>query len=827
MSYQSNPNIFVDCGMFKNYFKVAIRNLAKQKTLAFINIFGLSVGIACFCLFMLYAVNEFNYDNFHKNGNRIFRVFLWSQAKEGEKAHGDIYHPMPLGPAMKKDLPGIVDYVRLRETGRESFVKTDDKVLREEMSFADPSFFSIFSFKLISGSAEKALQQLNSLVLTESTARLIFGKANPIGKIIQVKVEDQFEPFIVTAVAEDPPSNSSIRFKMLGNFNFLATTKTGVKRMNNWHQYSYQTYLLLRPGTNLPSDRNTLKAFRKKYYPDEESKSREDGWKGQGPRIIFGLQSLTTMHTDTKVNGGIVSPVDPQKIWILLGIAAAVLFIACINFTTLSIGRSAGRSVEVGVRKVIGGTKKDLVIQFLIEAMLLAMISALIGLLLAYFLMPLFNRLSGIKLDFSFSRFPQLLWLISGVVILSGLFAGSYPALVLSGFKPVEVLKTKIRLSGSNIFTRMLVIVQFSLSAGLIISTIIIVQQLHYMQSKYPGFNKENVVVVDADGISNTKNIYALFKQRLASAPGILGTASAEPGLGEHQGWNMSMFKYKGKDRGVYEYFIDADYMQVLGMKLLGGRNFNASIASDTVVSVIINEAMMNDFGWTIQNALGQRLKGYADDDSRTPIVIGIVKNFNYLALSSKVEPQMFQQFASYEPHKFFVRIQPGDPSKVLAVLQESWKDIAADYPLKFSFLDENLDGFYKSEKRWSNIVGWAAGISIFLACLGLLGIAALAAVNRIKEIGIRKVLGASVSGIVGLLSQDFLKIILIALAIATPLTWYIMSRWLYDYAYRININWWVFAITGAVTIFVALLAVSFQAIKAAIANPVDSLRSE
>ena len=438
--------------MLKNYFKIAIRNLAKQKALAIINIFGLSVGIACFCLFMLYAVNEFNYDNFHKNGNGIYRVFLWSQAKEGDKAHGDSYHPMPLGPALKKDLPGVADYVRLREAWRESFVKTDDKVLREEMSFADPSFFSIFSFKLISGSADKALQQLNSLVLTESTADLIFGKANPIGKIVQVKVEDRFEPFIVTAVAEDPPSNSSIRFRMLGNFNFLATTKSGSKRINNWHQYSYQTYVQLKPGSNLPHDINTLIAFRKKYYPDEEAKSRENGWKGKGPRIIFGLESLATMHTDTRINGGIVSPIDPQKIWILLGIAAAVLFIACINFTTLSIGRSAGRSVEVGVRKVIGGTKKDLVIQFLTEAMLMAMISAMIGLLLAYFLMPLFNGLSGIKLDFSINRFPQLQWLISVVVIVTGLFAGSYPALVLSGFKPVEVLKTKIRLSGSKYF---------------------------------------------------------------------------------------------------------------------------------------------------------------------------------------------------------------------------------------------------------------------------------------------------------------------------------------------------------------------------------------
>ncbi|HXL56362.1 MAG TPA: FtsX-like permease family protein, partial [Chitinophagaceae bacterium] len=387
----------------------------------------------------------------------------------------------------------------------------------------------------------------------------------------------------------------------------------------------------------------------------------------------------------------------------------------------------------------------------------------------------------------------------------------------------------KVRLGGSNIFTRSLVTLQFVLSAGLIISSIIIMQQLHYMQSKYPGFNKENVVVVDANGISDTKSLYALFKQKLSVHPEIIGTASAELGLGGGQGWSQSMFKYNGKDKLVYEYFIDHDYMNVLGLKLLTGRNFDPTIASDTVTSVIINEAMMNDFGWALQNAVGQRLKGYLDNenDAKTPVVIGVVKDFNYLAFNSKVEPQMFQQFSSYEPHKFFVRIQPGDPSKALTSLQTTWKNIAPDYPLKYSFLDENLDHFYKSEAKWSNIVGWAGGISIFLACLGLLGLAALAVVNRTKEIGIRKVLGASLSAIISLLSKDFLRLVLIAFLIATPLTWYFMNKWLQDYPYRINIQWWVFAITGGATIIIALLTISFQAIKAALVNPAKSLRTE
>ena len=463
------------------------------------------------------------------------------------------------------------------------------------------------------------------------------------------------------------------------------------------------------------------------------------------------------------------------------------------------------------------------------EALLLTFLSAMIGLALAKILLPFFNQLSGRELSFSLTQFPQLLWLIIGLVLIVGLLAGSYPSLVLSNFKPVEVLKTKVRLGGSNFFTRSLVTLQFVLSAGLIISTIIIMQQLHYMQSKYPGFNKENVVVVDADGVSDTKKLYSLFKQKLSVHPEIIGTASAELGLGGGQGWNESTFKYNGKNKAVYEYFVDPDYMHVLGLKLIAGRNFDPAISSDTVTSVIINEAMMNDFGWTLQNVIGQPLKGYLDNenDAQTPIVVGVVKDFNYLAFNTKIEPQMFQQFSSYLPYKFFVRIKSGDPSKALSTLQTTWKTIAPDYPLKYSFLDENLDRFYQSEARWSNIVGWAGVLSIFLACLGLFGLAALVAINRTKEIGIRKVLGASLAGIISLLSKDFLKLIIIALLIASPLAWYFMHKWLQDFAYRINIGWYVFIITGIAAVLIALITVSFQAVRAAIANPVKSLRTE
>ena len=356
--------------------------------------------------------------------------------------------------------------------------------------------------------------------------------------------------------------------------------------------------------------------------------------------------------------------------------------------------------------------------------------------------------------------------------------AGSYPSLVLSPFNPIEVLKQKVKVGGANFFTRSLVTFQFVLSIGLIAATMIILQQIKFMTGKNPGFNKENVLVVNASGTESNK-IYPLFKQAVQSQPLFAGIAGSGPGLGEETGWSRSGFDYKGSLKQVFEYFVDPDYIPVRGMKLIAGRNFTQHIASDTVNSVIVNEAMVKDFGWTVENAVGQELKGYGEQ--RTPVVIGVVKDFNFRPLHNVVEPQMFHMFADYKPYKYFVRLKPGDPSAAIASLEKTWNELVPEIPFKYSFLDEDLDRFYQSEQRWSNIIGWAGGISVFLAALGLFGLAALAVVNRTKEIGIRKVLGASIGGIIGLLTRDFLKLIIIAVLIATPLAWYFMRRWLQD----------------------------------------------
>ncbi|MBV9987297.1 MAG: ABC transporter permease [Chitinophagaceae bacterium] len=811
--------------MLKHYLNIALRNLLRQRRLAFINVFGLSVGLTCFTLFLLFAINELNFDRFHKNADKLYRVYLDVDPMHGQPAIKAAYLPIPLAPALKQEFPDIQAVTRLKE-GYRDFVRVNNKAQGTKISFADAAFLQMFSFKMLAGDPSKALNELNSVVLTKKNALKLFGSTDVLGKTVEIKVEDKFVPFIVSAVADDMPSNSSISFELLANFNYFIATKSGQAGVNNWHRSGYQTYVQLQPGSRLPQDEKKLTAIRMKYYADDVAEMKKMGvWNGSGRfPVRYVLQPLREIHTNPEIGGASVASINPKTIWILLAIAAGVLLIACINFTTLAIGRSAGRAKEIGVRKVIGGDKKQLVMQFLAEALLLSIFSAAIGFLLSAILLPLFNTLADRNLHFSFSQFPEMAWLLGGLVLLVGLLAGSYPALVLSSFKPIEVLKSKVTLGGSNLFTKSLVTLQFVVSIGLIISTVIILQQLKYMENANPGFNKENILMVDAEG-TESKAIFPLFKQALAKEPSIAGVAGSELGIGQDMGWSTSGFEYEGKHKDVFEYYVDTGFIRLMDIQLLAGRNFDAAMGFDTISSVIINEAMMQDFGWTLKTAIGQQLKGYSE--RLTPVVIGVTKNIHFRPLSEKIEPQMFHQFHDYAPYKFIVKIKPGNPAPAMAAIQKAWSSVEHVLPLKYDFLDESINKFYQSEQRWSSIVGWAGAISIFLACMGLFGLAALAAVNRTKEIGIRKVLGASVGALVSMLSKDFLKLVAIALLIAAPLAWYLMTNWLRDFAYRIHINWIVFLVTGLSALTIALITISFQTFRAAAANPVKSLRTE
>jgi putative ABC transport system permease protein len=813
--------------MIKHYLKIAFRNLAQQKVLTGINVFGLSVGIACFSLFLLYAVNEFSYDRFHVNANRIYRIVEWWQGGKREPG-GDGGAYTPVAPAMKRDFPEDIAYaVRIKDNS--CFVKTDNKVFHTSITYADTSFFDIFTFPLINGNIQTALQQPDQVVITKEKALQLFGTTNVVGKTLEIKTDTTFELYTVSGVAADIPANSSVKFGILGSFEHIINTPFVQQSNMDWYMtIGMQAFVQLKPGSRLASEQNRLDLFRRKYYPDDyKPRKKKKGEKAVSPenevQTSFRLQPVRDIHMNPQIGGGN----DPKNIWILITIAGAVLLIACINFTTLAIGRSAGRAKEIGVRKVMGSQRKQLIGQFLAESFILSVLSAVIGLLLAKLLLPLFNQLADRELNFSFSRFPELIWLLAGLTLLVALLAGSYPALVLSSFKPVEVLKKKIRVGGSNLFTRSLLTLQFVLSIGLIISTIIILQQVSYMRTKNIGLNKENLVMINTERIDNQK-VYPLFKQALQNNAGILGVTAAEIGLGSGEGQMGSGYRdYKGDVQGVIEYPGDHNFLNTMGMQLVAGRNFNQAMALDTAGAVIVNEALVqNILGTTPEKALGVQLKN-AKGSQGAKTIIGVSRNFNFEDLTHAVRPQMFYRPAAMKPSRIFVRLQAGDPRRKLALLNNTWKKLVPDAPFEYSFVDEQFDNFYKNEARWSTIAGWAGGISIFLACLGLFGLAALAAVNRTKEIGIRKVMGATVTQVVSLLSKDFIKLIAVALVIASPLAWYVMHDWLQSYAWRINIGWWVFASTGAFAILVAVTTVSVQAFKAAVANPVKSLRTE
>ena len=812
--------------MLKNYFKIAVRVLLKQKGLTFINIIGLSIGLACFSLFLLYTIHEFSFDRFHENGDQVYRMYRWTEDMDGEGTEGDPHLPMPLAASLSADFPDVEKTIRWKGAWGESFVKVNGNTSRAEVCHVDAAVFEVFTFPLKYGDKKTALSNPKNVVLTEKMALKLFGESNPLGKTIDIKIEEDFESFTVSAVAENLPTNSSRQFQIMGSMTYFEGSSYGKRRLNNWGSSFLSVFVQLRKGSGLAGNEAALLKFRQKYYPDHERELRESGtWKGEGPPVTYRLQPLEKMHTETQIWGGDIPTVEPRNVWMLLSIAGGVLLIAIINFTTLSIGRSAGRAREVGIRKVIGSNRKQLVGQFLAESILLSFISVVIGLGIAWFLLPFFNELSGRNLSFSLHQFPEMSWLIAGVTLLTGLLAGSYPALMLSQFRPVEVLKNKVKLGGSNWLTKSLVTSQFVLSSGLVIATLVILSQLNFLQSKNPGFDKENVIVLDAEG-TNTAEIYPRFRESLAQNPAVKAIASSDMGLGSGEGWSRSGFDYKGENKQVYEYYVDDDYLDVMGMELLAGRKFEPGRQDGANRSVIVNESMVKEFGWTMDDAIGQELTGYFDEGTN-PRVIGIVKDFHFRPFSEIVRPQMFHQYDDYAPFKFFVRVKAGDPTTVLADLKASWSKVAPGFPLKYDFLDESLNRFYRSEQRFSSIVSWAGGISIFLACLGLMGLAALASSNRSKEIGIRKVLGASTTSLVALLSKDFLKLVFIALIIAIPIAWYLMNQWLQNFAYRVDIHWWIFVIAGIASIGVAFLTVSFQSIKAAIADPADSLKTE
>jgi len=806
--------------------KIALRALWKGRFFSFLNVAGLSIGMACFILIGLHTVDEFSFDRFHTKNERLYRVLTTQEAGfRNEPANKEAYQPMPLGPAMAAEFSDLESFSRVRNWG--GFVKSPTGLFEENMSFVDADFFRMFSFEVKKGDAATALDEPQKVVLTEKMAQKLFGYTDVIGKTIELKVFETFESFTVSAVVAEPPSNSSIRYEILLAFARYAASARGKEESERWSRVSHPTYVLLRESSTLAAKTEALQRFYTRHHLEDEARARQKGWWAkEGSPFGYALQPIRQMRHDA--SSVAASSVSTQQIWLLFGIAGLVLLIACANFTTLSIGRSAGRTMETGVRKAIGATRRQLAAQHLLEAMLMSFCALALGFVLARIALPMLNALLDKKLSFDFRQFPELFGLLPAVAVVTGLLAGGYPALVLSGLRPLDIFRKKMQFKGANLFTKSLVTGQFVLSIGLAICMLVILRQTRFMETQNPGFEKENVVVVSAFGTEDIERTSLVFNENLEKVPEVMGISRAEMSLGGEAGQSVSGFDYKGKPTEIYEYVVDTAYVPTLGLTLLAGRNFSPGMVADTQTSVVINEAAMQALGWSIHDAVGQRLTGYNErEPTKDPVVIGVVKNYHFAALREEVKPMMLQQFSPFPRSFFLVRLAKGYPKTALQSVQSAWAAAEPNIPFNYQFLDESLDTFYKSEQRWGAVVSIAGVISMFLACLGLFGLAALAALNRTKEIGIRKVLGASIAGITGLLAKDFLKLVVIAVVIATPVAYYLMQHWLSDFAYRIDLQWWMFAAAGAAAVAIAFLTVSAQAVRAAVANPVKSLRSE
>lgn len=812
--------------MIRHYLKIAVRNLARNKLFALINLLSLSIGLASFFLFLLYLVNETTYDRSNAHSKSIYRVYEWSKGQNGNEYTGDAGLYLPLGPALQKDLPDIEQFCRIRN-GAIAYLHAGDKKIKLPVMYADADLFELFPFPMRYGSPSTALHERNSVVLTRGNARILFGDEDPVGRTITITTDDRTDHFVVSGVTEDLPSNTSLAFDLLLNLDYYLSTPQGQAAGVSWNFSGFENFVQLKAGSDLADHPERLVAIRKNYFPDEQAEMIKAGlWDGRGvPPVTFRLQPLTDIHIDTRIRGtGSHPAMDAGAIWTLFGIITAILVIGCINFTTLAIGRSSKRSKEIGVRKIIGARRKTILFQFLTESFLLSCIAGAIALLLARWLLPAFNAIMGTRLTLSLFHYQALPWLFLGILVVSGLLAGVYPAFILSGLKILTILKNKVRFSGSNLFTRTLVTMQFVLSIGLIISAIVILQQLTYMRTMDIGFNKDNVVEIDAAGVDGHKAL-PLFKQLLAGQDDILGITSSAGKFGKN--YNTSGFVFQGKHHAVVNFSAETNFAAVMGMHLIAGRMLQAHQPEDTVNSVIVNEAFVRELGLSDQAVLGMRLTAYSRKPQYDPVVVGVVRDYNLFPVKERIVPTLFRQKSDFSPSTIYVRLRPGDPRPALKALRSAWSQLPGDILFDYAFLDEALNTRYQQEIKLGDIVMWAAGICIFLGALGLGGLAFLSSENRLKELAIRKVFGGSGPALLFLVAKDHLRLVFVACIAATGLSWYFLHGWLENYAYRIHLSIWVFLATAAGVMAFTFVLLSATVVRVTFLHPAIVLKEE
>ncbi|MCC6287592.1 MAG: ABC transporter permease [Chitinophagaceae bacterium] len=802
--------------MFKKFSLLAFRNLAKHKGFTLLNIAGLAAGLTCFIFIASWIQDELSYDTFNTKANRIVRVVSKSTTPS-ETFYQAVTGP-PLANALKTDFPEVENTVRL--DNRNAIVKFGNNQSDEDgILLTDPSFFDIFGYHLSRGNAKTALNDPYDIIVTESMARKYFGNEDPIGKAFLIYMFDSTGRgalYKITGVIPDPPKNAHFTFNFLVSFKTFETYAP--EAAAEWGKNDFYTYLLLRNESDIKKIEARLPAFAERHT---EKYMRETN-----THLDFSVQPLTSIHLNSHLRYEITPTGSMENIYIFATIGILILLIACINYMNLATARASERAKETGVKKVLGAQKIQLIFQHLAEASVVTFISFLAALLLAAVLQPVFKELSGKELLLFNSL--NLLLLLFAITFTLGILSGIYPAILITAYKPAEVLKGKLTsISGGARLRKLLVVLQFTISIILIAGILVVNSQLSYIQHKDLGYKKDALLTLKTNGNTDVIENYQAFKNAVLSKPFVTGIATSNTILAGGLG-NRGVTTVSGNGDRItsilYNLKADENYINVYGIKMIAGRNFYPNIAADSA-SYIINEAAVKSFGWkNAEDAINKPFSATGKEGR----VIGVVKDFHFNSLYQQVEPLVIMP---YFPNQRFsqisVRIAMNDPQKAVSWIADNWKKIFPGALLEYSFMDKKLNDQYIAESRFSKFFLYFSILSLIIACLGLFGLAAFTVQQRIKEIGIRKVLGASVSGITAMLSTGFLKLVFVSAIIAVPVAWYVMNKWLENFAYRVNIEWWVFVVAGLAALVIALLTISFQAIKAALANPVKSLRTE
>ncbi|MEO8112143.1 MAG: FtsX-like permease family protein [Ginsengibacter sp.] len=818
--------------MLKNYFKIAWRNLIKNRTFSIINIVGLSFSVA-FCLLLFFYIKyEQSYDTFHVKKDHLFRLemtslypefkdttkkSLFSFLTKNDDVENQLVFPVDVAEKMQPVFPEIKSITRFKDNG-EQLIKAGNEIYKEQHAlFTDDNFFNNFSFNLKYGNAKTVLSSINNIVLSESTAKKYFANENPLGRTLTL-ITDTTHLYTVSGVAKDAPSNSSIQYNvivpLLSDPDYAENMKQG---------FNHQTHLyVVELADNVSKEKFEMKMnqWAQKYVA--EPYLADDGkfhTNESSLKVHWSLRSLANSHYNVSAPWGHYT--NSKNMYQLVCLVLIILAIASLNYILLVISNAASRTQEIGVRKVLGAKRKSVIFQFWLETQIVVTIAIVAGFLLMNLLLPLFNSLVDAHISFNNFSLKDVLPALIILALALGILAGYYPALLLSKMKPVSIIKSFQTFKINPRFSKVLVVIQYTACVVLMIAAFVIHRQMQYINNKDLGFDKEQIVMVKNPTYDGdfTKRVHDRLYVWAKSQPSVVQFSGMNGGL--DGAYNTNGFQLNGEQKWLRQLTVDYNYFEMLGLKFVQGRPFSQAIASDT--SKTIRPSVVNE---TLFKMLGKDAALGIYNEAIRSTIIGVVKDYHFETLSKKIEPEQHVLARGYESY-FMFKIRAGQIQPVLARLQKEWKQTSGNYPFEYTFLDQSITKMYEADASWQKIIQASCFFAIFIACMGLFGLSAINAANRTKEIGIRKVLGANVKDIVATLSSSFIVMISISILIAVPLAWWIMNMWLEDFAYRININWWMFLIVGITALVIALATVSFQAIKAAIANPVKSLRSE